>query len=78
MHLFEIHARSESFGQCIVVAFEKRYHRIPSDLGSSVTLDIPTKEECVLECFKPGMAVRERISFRNVSILERHFETFFW
>ena len=47
----------------LVVAFEKRYHGISSDLGFVGfrrllnIFDIQTKEECVLECFKPGMAV---------------------
>ena len=48
-----------------MVAFEKRYHRISSDLGLYLVgfrrllniFDIQTKEECVLECLKPGMAV---------------------
>ena len=46
-----------------MVAFEKRYHRISSDLGFVGfrrllnIFDIQTKEECVLECLKPGMAV---------------------
>ena len=37
-----------------MVAFEKRYHGISSKVSET---DIQTKEECVLECFKPGMAV---------------------
>ena len=46
-----------------MVAFEKRYRRISSDLGFVGfrrllnLFDIQTKVECVLECFKPGMAV---------------------
>ena len=42
------------------VAFEKRYHGISSHLGFvgfRRLFDIQTKEECVLRCFKPGMAV---------------------
>ena len=45
--------RSESFGQCIVVALKNaiiEYFQI-------LVFDIQATEECVLECFKPGMTV---------------------